>query len=450
MKYYFGVFFLALTLLVPTEFVWAGTGNVSVNGTCADQNSCISGAYCDIKNTSTPVPKCAVKKGKGEVCVDNFECVSSTCTSGKCIMGKSKVGGYCTSADTCDEKLYCDLKDKTDILPHCRETKAAGTACVDNYECISNICKDGKCTDPSIAKMTNNSVATNTVTQKPPVLNALSKVCPLTPVTYQVGDTASIPWIAQCIQGAFKYSLLMGSLLAVLMMIIGGVMYIISGVNPGGVATAKKMITNPLYGLVILLTSYIILNTINPDLVSLNSVSVQSIAPTEDSIPTNGFDNNGSSLPDGTAAVCANDSQLVSIGDGKRLLQISADGLKRAKDIAVKKGKEIQVVSADRSMAKQQKLWDEALAIYHGDEAQTRKIVAKPSCNSTHVSGNAIDLCLKGTASCGKIKGAYANYTDADVQLLQQIMKEAGALRYCGEWWHFEFGLPNMPARCSP
>ncbi len=50
----------------------------------------------------------------------------------------------------------------------------------------------------------------------------------------------------------------------------GGVLYMFSGTNPSRVSEAKKWIWNALFGLLIAAGSYILLNTINPDLVEHN------------------------------------------------------------------------------------------------------------------------------------------------------------------------------------
>ena len=105
-----------------------------------------------------------------------------------------------------------------------------------------------------------------------------------------------------------------------------------------------------------------------------------------------------------------------------------------------------------RNYQTQKDLWDDAVKKYGQKEAS--KYVANPRyCKDVcygHCAGRAIDVCIKGTASCGKIGGkANANYSDDDVKKLQAIMKEAGWIRYCGEWWHFQYNL-NPGRACSP
>jgi len=48
----------------------------------------------------------------------------------------------------------------------------------------------------------------------------------------------------------------------------GGVRWLLSAGKPGEIEKAKSQITNAIFGLILLLSSYVILNTINPDLVN--------------------------------------------------------------------------------------------------------------------------------------------------------------------------------------
>lgn len=57
--------------------------------------------------------------------------------------------------------------------------------------------------------------------------------------------------------------------LAVLMIVVGGIQYIGSGMSPSAKEDAKGKITNAILGLLLALGSWLLLHTINPDLVSL-------------------------------------------------------------------------------------------------------------------------------------------------------------------------------------
>lgn len=65
----------------------------------------------------------------------------------------------------------------------------------------------------------------------------------------------------------FWFLLSAAGVLALLMLVIGGVEYVGSAGNTSLLGDAKGRITNALLGLLLALTSWLILNTINPDLV---------------------------------------------------------------------------------------------------------------------------------------------------------------------------------------
>ena len=56
-----------------------------------------------------------------------------------------------------------------------------------------------------------------------------------------------------------------------MMIVIGGVEYIISGANESSRSDAKKRINSAISGLVLALVSYLVLYTINPSLVDFNN-----------------------------------------------------------------------------------------------------------------------------------------------------------------------------------
>ncbi|MDO8582296.1 MAG: pilin [bacterium] len=74
--------------------------------------------------------------------------------------------------------------------------------------------------------------------------------------------------LPQYIAGVYNFGLMVAGFLAMVMIMIGGFMYIAAGGNQTIIGKAKERIFNAIIGLVILLLSYTILYTINPDLVN--------------------------------------------------------------------------------------------------------------------------------------------------------------------------------------
>lgn len=94
------------------------------------------------------------------------------------------------------------------------------------------------------------------------------------------GNTLEINFLGDYITGVYKYLLAISGIFAVLMLMVGGLQYVVS---PGGseMSAAKKRITNALTGVVLLFCTYLILFLVNPKLVLFQPLSVQYITPIE-------------------------------------------------------------------------------------------------------------------------------------------------------------------------
>lgn len=85
--------------------------------------------------------------------------------------------------------------------------------------------------------------------------------------------------LSNYIQAIYNYGLSIGGVLAVVMLMAGGLMWLVSGGDSGKISQAKTLITGSLVGLLILFGAYLILNTINPDLVKMEGVRVMGVKP---------------------------------------------------------------------------------------------------------------------------------------------------------------------------
>ena len=106
------------------------------------------------------------------------------------------------------------------------------------------------------------------------------------PLTYKlladlpgVGDS---PTHGEYLKNAIKLIIGLATALAVLVMVYAGVFgYIGGAVSPGVRTEAKTRMWGALLGLTLALVSYLILNTINPDLLSLNLTVEDTPAPAD-------------------------------------------------------------------------------------------------------------------------------------------------------------------------
>lgn len=84
-----------------------------------------------------------------------------------------------------------------------------------------------------------------------------------------------LPWtenveggeLSTYLESLFVFGISIAGILAVLMIVIGGIQYMTAYGNPGKVGDAKNRIYQALLGLLLAISAWLILYTINPDLV---------------------------------------------------------------------------------------------------------------------------------------------------------------------------------------
>ena len=85
--------------------------------------------------------------------------------------------------------------------------------------------------------------------------------------------------LPQCINQIYVWSLGIGALLALLMTILGGYTYMTAAGNAEQASTGISYIWGAAIGLALLFTAYLLLNTINPDLVNFSFESYKGLNP---------------------------------------------------------------------------------------------------------------------------------------------------------------------------
>lgn len=102
----------------------------------------------------------------------------------------------------------------------------------------------------------------------------------------------------------YQFALMVGGILAFGAIVYGGVKYTFARGDPPGMSEGKEWVKGALLGLLLLVGAYIILNTINPDIVSLKlpplpTVSVSAPPQTQICGAIIGGNSQGGSCPDG-------------------------------------------------------------------------------------------------------------------------------------------------------
>lgn len=83
--------------------------------------------------------------------------------------------------------------------------------------------------------------------------------------------------LAQYIGAIYNYGMAIAGILATIVLMGAGVIWLTSGGDSGKITQAKDLISGSVAGLLILVVSWVILNTINPDLVQLKAIKTTNL-----------------------------------------------------------------------------------------------------------------------------------------------------------------------------
>lgn len=222
----------------------------------------------------------------GENCTQDSDCITQKCAESDLKQEKNK---FCV----CDTDKHCEDKYGKSEASEIWKCEKPGSPQSNNLPfCKSD--KQGIKIPASTATTPPTGTPTGTTTGSseekeiltPPKINVEIPGLPeWQDVEVSPGETVNAPYIAQYVVSIYKYGLVIASLLAVMMIMIGGIMYLSASAIPEKISTAKNIIFGAISGIVLLLGSYIILATINPNLVNLESIQVETIAPVELDLP---------------------------------------------------------------------------------------------------------------------------------------------------------------------
>ena len=107
----------------------------------------------------------------------------------------------------------------------------------------------------------------------------------------------------QFINSFYQFSLAIGGVLAFGAIVYGGIKYTFAAGNPAGQSEGKEWIRGALWGLLLLASAYLILNTINPKIVDLTLLTLTEPTPPTTTDTTNLLERSESSNP-----ACSNES----------------------------------------------------------------------------------------------------------------------------------------------
>jgi hypothetical protein len=91
-----------------------------------------------------------------------------------------------------------------------------------------------------------------------------------------------VNWINEYIAGIYNYAIGIVGILATVVLMVGGIVWLTAGGNPTRIGEAKAYIGASLSGLIIALSSYMILYQVNPKLVGFGGLRIEIVKPKAD------------------------------------------------------------------------------------------------------------------------------------------------------------------------
>ena len=262
----------------------------------------------------------------------------------------------------------------------------------------------------------------------------------------ETGNTnCEIPWIAIYIYAIYNYMLAIGGMLAVVTIMIGGVIWLVSAGNASRISTAKSWIVGSLTGLLILLTSYVLLYQINPEMVDGVYIDLKIIDPIlAETEMTSPADYNGSKIyPSSQWITIPKHSNITNTASGKANPEL-VQAIIKAADCMKKNGYTIVITSLSRTVESQVAIYDDNYN-HEQNKCGTKKGKSftdaccpypTESKMCPHTSGNAVDMW--GYENGKKTARAQTQ--------LQNCMFEAGTCLLNSECWHFELPVLSKSA----
>ncbi len=302
------------------------------------------------------------------------------------------------------------------------------------------------------------------------------------------GETLRINYLADYIAAMYKWMLGAAVILAIIMIMIGGLQWTMSGgsiLGTGGKANsssaAKTRISNAVTGLVLLLSTYMILNIVNPNLVKLQFPALENVELV--TIPDDGedvnVDPNATPAPDGTEYIS---HRYINANSQTANSEILESLYAAAEDFFVEASDMIYVAGGSRSPQRQLEIFFDKCSVtkdsaecnplvclnhdYYTTKKFTRKgggkwdldgsvDVSSKSAFVNDLIGDAkASLCPHTSTVALDLwctNGRYGDYTfDPQCQkTLGDVMLRNGFCRLAGEAWHFEYNKYKVSSACT-
>lgn len=312
---------------------------------------------------------------------------------------------------------------------------------------------------------------------------ALADTIPLEVGIGTLGSITSDYPLLDYIKELYKFSVSAIGIIAAAMIMFNGLRWAAAAGNQEAITSAKSGIVGAVVGLILSVTSYVILNTINPGLTTfqpLDITELEFVEPVTTSVAALDSGNIADDetlqhymdlLPASSLAVLENQASEPYI-TASTYTALSAALTELANPSSPYHGMKLVIAGANRTLTTAQHLWD----CYQKKKTEN---VCPTGCNkcsqaavpgtSLHMRGNALDVSWKNTGTGTYVTTTgYANsdYHDEcvvpttrptgcstdiynSIVALNTMMQSAGFSRICIEWWHHQVG-GSSASICSP
>ena len=365
-----------------------------------------------------------------------------------------------------------------DTCPADQENAACNTSATGSFKCLKQG-TDIKCTDTA-----NPSGGAGEQVPSEDIAPKLNVPIPTLPEFSKImvsGDkgnrTLDIPWIAQYVTALYRFGVGIAGILAVVMIMIGGVQYLMAGGDASRVTVAKQKINDAVIGLVLAFGTYLILSVVNPAILNLHALKVLYIEPEVILFTADAEENDSAEVATDFKRPMADniDGSAATLGkipaDLTPLLEQAAADLK-------KQGYGILLTSGFRDPKDQLDLISKNCQNPAGSKTCNKLPGKASTCtmysplgppntdprSCPHTTGRALDMwgtkCTNGKCSpCICNSGCELSFNDCNTGKMQQCadnvcqkalivaLGKVGFCRWPGEAWHFE--KPAMSKPCN-
>jgi D-alanyl-D-alanine dipeptidase/type IV secretory pathway VirB2 component (pilin) len=280
-------------------------------------------------------------------------------------------------------------------------------------------------------------------------------------ITEEGGSSyVSSNFLAEYISGVYTYLLGIATTIAIVMIMISGLQWTFGGVSADTIGKAKGRIKNAATGLVLLLCTYLLLVTVNPNLIELEFPKLQLIEG-------EGLAESEAEFVNGSVATSFGTPSSSNVSGGAKTLvptDLVADIEAVAKALE-SQGYGLSITSGIRSLAEQKKQIALKCKNPPGSsscnprDGKTIACILKDNnpANCPHTTGRALDIwatkidssaqCISRSQCNSKLGSKDPCRLDKCQAALITAMKAQGFCNLSSEAWHFE--KPKMSSNCN-